>query len=199
MLAGRSVLARRVRLLAAVGLLVLLSAIAGLASHAQPREHIVVDSSYANVDAQGLKRAADAVVVVEFLGHTKMFWNSSDNKPWEPEIGNGIRAWIYRDDQFRVLRTLYGNAPGAEVVVRGIGGTVDNVTMDYDGQVDWQEGETYLLFLRLDNTPFENGWERVWTVVWTGHGSFKHISNGWQNETKTVDLADASLDALMTR
>lgn len=70
-----------------------------------------------------------------------------------------------------------------------VGGQVENVRMDYEGQVDWVKGGRYLLFLRQDDTPFEAGSERVWTVVWTGSGSFEPSAGRWMNADQVLDLS----------
>ena len=62
------------------------------------------------------------------------------------------------------------------------------MTMVHDSQVDWREGADYLLFLRLEDTPFEDGSERAWTVLWQGHGSFISTDTGWTNFERTVSL-----------
>lgn len=73
--------------------------------------------------------------------------------------------------------------------MRGVGGHVENVHMEYEGQVDWVKGGRYLLFLRQDDTPFEAGSERARTVVWTGSGSFAPSEGGWKNADQTLVLS----------
>jgi hypothetical protein len=158
----------------------------------KPPEWIRISGSQTTYTLADLEQASEAIAVVEFKSNDRTFWNSQDNAPWEPEIASGKLALIYRDDTFAVLDTLKGKLPDT-LVVRGVGGQVGNVHMDYEGQVDWVKGAHYLLFLRRDDTPFEIGTERMWTVVWTGGGSFESSADGWVNAARLLQLSSSDV------
>ena len=161
----------------------------------KPPEWIRISGSQTTYTLADLEQAAEAIAVVEFKSNGRMFWNSQDNTQWEPEIASGKLALIYRDDTFAVVNTIKGRLPDT-LVVRGVGGQVGSVHMDYEGQVDWVQGAQYLLFLRRDDTPFETGTERMWTVVWTGGGSFELSGGRWVNSARLIELTSDDLAQL---
>lgn len=161
------------------------------------QRYIAVDSSYPSFTLADIAARADAVAIVEFSGTKRVFWNSSDNKEWEPAIASGKQAWIYRDDEFQVVKVLRGSVPTSSLTIRGVGGTVADVTLKLEGQVEWVAGKSYLVFLRQDETPFREGSERAWTVVWTGHGALEARDGGrWSNVLGTLSLVESDLAAL---
>jgi len=176
---------------------VLVAVASSMLNRPDPHRYISVDASYPSFTLVDIARRSDAVAILEFGGTTRAFWNSSDNKEWAPETASGKQAWIYRDDGFRVLKVLRGSLPTPTLTVRGVGGTVGDVTVTLEGQVDWVTDLPYLMFLRQDNTPFREGFERAWTVVWTGHGALESLGGGrWSNAVGTLSLTEADLAAL---
>ncbi len=157
----------------------------------EPRDFIRVSASFAEVRLATLLAGSDAVAVVRFTGESTVRWNSADNKRWEPEVGSGVGAWIYRDDMMDVVRVIRGSLPG-RLVVRGVGGTVGNVTMVHESQTEWLVDRPYLLFLRREQTPTQEGWEEAWTVTWLEHGAFEERAGGWQNGSQTL-VVDESI------
>lgn len=170
-------------LISGMAILMGLAIAAGLSAAtlgSSPADRIRISASRPSYSLADLERASEAIAVVEFQATDRVFWNSRANARWQPEVASGKLALIYRDDVFNVLETLKGALP-ASLIIRGVGGQIDNVRMDYEGQVDWQVGSRYLLFLRKDDTPFDVGTERVWTIVWTGSGSFAQRADRWIN------------------
>ena len=182
--------------LLAVGLVIVALA-SGTLAGANPHRYILVDSSYPSFTLADIAERSDAVAIVEHSGTGRVFWNSSDNKEWEAEIASGRQAWIYRDDRFRVINVLRGSLPMSNLTIRGVGGTVADVTLELEGQTKWVMGRSYLVFLRQDDTPFREGSERAWTVVWLGHGALEALGGGrWSNASGTLSLLESDLAAL---
>lgn len=93
--------------------------------------------------------------------------------------------------------TLTSSVPTSSLTIRGVGGTVAGVTLKLEGQVEWVAGKSYLVFLRQDDTPFREGSERAWTVVWNGHGALEARDGGrWSNVLGTLSLVESDLAAL---
>lgn len=157
-----------------------------------------IQRTLASHDRQGIQALypPEAIAVVEFERTERVFWNSRSGNRWQPEIGSGKLDLIYRDDIFRVDNVLKGDLPPA-VVVRGVGGQIGDVHLDFEGQVDWQRQVPCLLFLRRDETPFDIGFERAWTVAWSASGSFVQSGDRWINADRLVSVpVDGLAEAL---
>jgi len=119
---------------------------------------------------QELAKNAAAIGVVVPTGKSQVHWNSAKGEEWVA-LPNGRNPMIYRDDEFTVVEAILGLRQGQSITVRGVGGTVRDVHMDYEGQIDWQLGIQYLVFLREEDTPTLEGFERAWTVEIIGQGA----------------------------
>jgi hypothetical protein len=134
--------------------------------------------------------SADIVAVMSPVGTSKVHWNSANGLEWKSPL-LGSAALIVRDDDFEVIEVLKGLPQPNILTIRGVGGTVDDVTMIYDGQVDWTKGRHYLLFLRRSETPTKEGFEAAWTEVEIGQTALEQTPNGrWSNH----GLLEVTLD-----
>lgn len=148
---------------------------------AEPERLIRVGGTLGEYDLAELLERADAVAVVSAKGAPSVHWNSADNAEWASDR-IGIQSHIYSDQTVEVLRVLTGALSGPEIVVRGVGGRVGDVMVEYDAAVEWTIGGPQLVFLRLEATPTREGVEQLWTVVWLEHGVFAPEGEGiWRN------------------
>ena len=183
MAVGRTRRTANAPMLIAVAVLVLTAAILIIASQLQPHvTTISYSSSERMVTAEEIARSADAVLVARFTGKTNVHWNNSTNKAWTSEE-TGDWPLIYRDDVFDVVRVIRGELPSNSIVVRGLGGSADGVTVRFDGQVDWQVGKLVLLALQTRDTPLQGGTtESAWVVVANHQGAFLEAGSKWSND-----------------
>lgn len=136
---------------------------------------------------------ADAIALVRPREQVDVHWNSVDGEPWGSTTDFGKRVHIYRDQSYEVLMVVAGNVPQPSVLVRGVGGTIGNVTLAYADHPHVLPGETYLAFLTQEDTPVRGGFERAWTISWQREGLFHHSDNGWTNESGKSISSDLSL------
>lgn len=158
----------------------------------EPATVITVDGIRPEWTPADLLAEADAIAIVEPTGQMDVHWNSADRRQWGP--GSGARVpWIYRDDRMRLVRTFRGSLP--EVFdLRGVGGTVGDVHMDYVDQPDWQVGQRYLVLLEQEDTPTKEGFERMWSVFQMELGTFVPDGPGrWRNVDSSAVLEETDL------
>jgi hypothetical protein len=126
---------------------------------------------------------ADAVAVIVPAGAPNIHWNSKDNGEWGIEE-IGLRAHILRDQIVVAKRTVVGSLPSGEFVLRGLGGTVDDVTIEYDYEPQLESDQEYLALLRFGHFPTREGSEGSWVLVSQAHGLFTQSDGGsWVNAT----------------
>jgi hypothetical protein len=138
---------------------------------------------------------AEAIVLADFQETLRASWNSLDGREWTSSSPSRP-AFIYSDDRLRFAATLRG--PNANTVdVRTVGGVVGDVEMVLDNQPHWRSGQRYLLFLRQEDTPLQDGVERRWTVLWSEQGVFEPDGGGdWINRATGVVISDAQLASI---
>lgn len=136
---------------------------------------------------------ADAIAIVRPSEQTVVHWNSSDGVPWGTTRDYGKRVHIYRDQSYEVVMVIAGTLPQPSVLVRGVGGTIGNVTLAYGDHPHALPGETYLAFLTQEDTPTREGFERAWTISWQREGLFHMSESGWTNESGKTISTDLSL------
>lgn len=159
---------------------------------AAPPRTISYDATFPSYDIEDLVAAADVVAIVQPTGEKEVHWNNSDNTEWKSET-SARGAYIYRDDELRVLRVVRGQLDEEAITVRGIGGTVEDVHMHFDEQPEWHRDTRYLVFLSREETPTREGTEQMWTIVWIGHGAFEATSAlEWTNHNG-VQVAEGDL------
>ncbi|PZR60594.1 MAG: hypothetical protein DLM71_10530 [Chloroflexi bacterium] len=117
-------------------------------------------------------------------------WNDAANLPWAlGEVGK--KSHIYRDETIVVTKVLSGSIAASSIIVRALGGTVGDMSIEYEEDVRLQAGKSYIGFLRREDTPTQEGSERFWTFVWQGNGVFTQTGTGWQNYAgMTASAAD---------
>lgn len=175
-----------------VGLLLLAGvALSGLL-RGEPTTVIRVEPVFAEQDVRALAADAETIAILRPTGSTDVHWNSADGQPWTAEsLAHG--AWIYRDDEMEVVRTIRGVLPDT-IVVRGVGGKVGNVEMVYEGQPEWRAGQSYLVLLRQEQTPTREGFELHWTVPFHDLGVFESVGpDAWVNQRTDKTLVEADL------
>ena len=155
--------------------------------------HVVLGGSWPEYAVSDLLDRSDAVALVTPVGTPDVRWNAADNKPWALDQ-LGRRSHIFRDQTMKVLATLVGKLPADKVVVRGVGGTIDNITVEDRDEPELLEGAVYLVFLAWRDTPTREGSEPAWTIVWQENGVFSHLSGDWTNAVgKTISAAMSEL------
>lgn len=156
-----------------------------------------IDGTFPAYSMRDLAAAAEAIAIVAPTGKSDVHWNSRDNAEW---TGTGVSSrhpYIYRDDEVKVVRSLKGASPQPTMTIRGIGGTIGDVTMQMDGQPEWQVGQRYVVFLRQEKTPTKEGSEVAWTVVWMANGVFADAGSGlWRQPGGPMSLTDQDLTGL---
>lgn len=120
-------------------------------------------------------------------------WNNTDNTEWGDL---GVDAYIYRDSEVRVVRALRGSLPST-VTVRGLGGTVGDVTLDFEGgATEWIAGDRYLVFLEVGPFPMRDRSEPFWTPVRLSQGVFEQTESGWRDSIQSLEISDDELSQL---
>lgn len=131
-------------------------------------------------------------------------WNTPDGKPSEKNFNDlGIEDVIYRDAIVSVDDYLKNPLPSEEVVVRTLGGTIGNLTMDVEDTPFFESGEKVLLFLSEDTDPATKSlYPEHFVVCGCFQGKFtiteegKAISEGESIELKELlQLINASNEA----
>lgn len=174
------------RVAVASALVVGLAGMLALAGREPAPEHIRIHASSLRFTLEELVRGADAVAIAEVVGTVNVHWNSEDGRRWTAAGDESSRPFssqpfIYRDEDVRVLRAVLGTVP-PDITVRSVGGKVDNVTMEMEGQPQLVVGTRYLMFLTLAETPTRGGVERAWTIVSSEQGIFtSHDGDVWMN------------------
>ncbi|HVM29912.1 MAG TPA: hypothetical protein VM305_03985 [Candidatus Limnocylindrales bacterium] len=130
-----------------------------------------VGGSRPTYDVADLVARADAVAIIEPIKGVHVHWNSVDNRPWA-EDAMGVKSHILRDQTVKVVRGLFGPLPDEQFLLRGFGGTVDDVTLVYEEEPDLEAGQIYLAFLRRGELRFREGSEESWVLLAQGHGLF---------------------------
>lgn len=139
-----------------------------------------VDGTIPEFDAADLVTLADAIAVIEPIGTSREHWNSADNTPWALE-DVGLRSHILRDQDVTVDATVKGSVPGS-FVLRGFGGTVRDISVEYDDEPTLEAGHRYLAFLRNGDIPTRDGVESSWFLLYQQHGLFTLDQDGvWVN------------------
>jgi hypothetical protein len=95
-------------------------------------------------------------------------WNNAANEPWRTDALGRV-SHIYRDQRFDIDRVLVGSLSARQmsarqIVIRGVGGTVGDYDVTYTDAASLQIGNSYLVFLREEDTPTREGEERSWTT-----------------------------------
>jgi len=177
---------------ALASLLLVAVVIAAELASAAPIRVITVFGSTPEVSIRDRISGADAIAVLKFTGESRAHWNSADGREWKAaSLARG--AWIYRDDVMEVVQTFRGNLP-PEITVRSVGGVVEDVRMDYDGQPEWPAGQHYLVLLERQPTPTKESFEEAWTPFYMDLGVFVRDDNdGWRNVRSAESLAEADL------
>ncbi|HET7182234.1 MAG TPA: hypothetical protein VFI15_08395 [Candidatus Limnocylindrales bacterium] len=132
-------------------------------------------------EAQELLGMADAVVVAKYTGESNVHWNSADGKAWSG-TGPDDYPLVYRDDTFEIVRTIRGGTLPDHLVIRGVGGTADGVTVVFEGQPKWKVGEAVVLLIAFKDTPLEAGTEKAWTLVANHQGAFRAVGADWASD-----------------
>lgn len=142
-----------------------------------------VGGSYPAYEIEDLLSMTDAVAVIVPTGDPTIHWNSKDDRAWGiEEIGSN--AHILSDQIVVAKRTVVGSLPSGEFVLRGLGGTVDDVTMEYDHEPQLESDQEYLALLRFGQFPTKEGSEGSWVLVSQAHGLFTQSDGGgWVNIT----------------
>lgn len=177
------------------GLLVVagLSLVAAVIVAGQPsHRHLLMEHTLVPETIASLGRA-DAVAVIRPAGLPVVHWNNSTNTEWHTD-SMAAPAMTYRDEPVEVVRTIRGHLPEA-FSLRGVGGTVGNVTLELETSTPLQDGKTYLVFLSQEETPVEGGTETAWTVTGLDQGVFSRASDGrWRNTAGDIEVAESELE-----
>lgn len=140
-----------------------------------------VRGSLPNYEVADLAQHADAVALITPVGAPTVHWNSADGKPWADDAV-GTRAHIYRDQRVEVLQVFSGAVPSDSIVVRGLGGRVGDIEVRYEDAPDFVSDKEYVAILEQVDAPTQDGFERVWAVVWQRHGLFLQAATGeWRS------------------
>jgi len=102
-------------------------------------------------------------------GENRVHWNSADGKAWSDDLG---RSMIYNDQTLEVLETIKGER-SSRIIVRNLGGRVDDALFEFEGMSELAVGDTYLLFLEEVDTPTSEGTERALSFVRQHQGVFR--------------------------
>ncbi len=147
----------------------------------QPSAQIIrVAGVYPEYTREDLAAQSDAVAIIQALGDPRVHWNSADNTPWALDQV-GLRSHIVRDQEMVVDEVLSGSVPGT-LVLRGFGGTVGDVTVEYEEEPTLVAGQRYLAFLRSVDLPTRDGFEKSWILVFQQNGLFTLEPDGsWKN------------------
>lgn len=115
---------------------------------------------------------APIVAIVHTTGQQRVHWNNATNSEWQSE-DMSRPPMIYRDQEVEVLRVLKGSLGPVEWI-RSVGGTVGDRTFEMEGGSELTHQTTYLLFLRWEDTPTQEGSERFLGVYGQAGGVFSN-------------------------
>lgn len=73
-------------------------------------------------------------------------------------------------------------------MIRGVGGTVEDVTLVVGDQPEWTTGSEYLVFLKYRQTPLQEGTEGAWTEAVLGQSTFVFDRGEWKNEVTGLTI-----------
>lgn len=176
-----------------LGGLSIVTTLAAASSTHQPTT-ITVGMTFAKSDLRSLARLADAIAIVEPTGKVVEHWNSADNRRWG-DIGKD--AFIYRDTEVQVRQVVFGIVPSQTIVIRGLGGTADNVRLDFEaGGGDLQPDLQYLVFLAHRDFPTKDGMEPSWSAVRLGQGIFSRGPGKWSEPIQGLTVNDVDISTL---
>ncbi|WP_255334644.1 hypothetical protein [Methanosarcina sp. KYL-1] len=117
-------------------------------------------------------------------------WNTPDGKQPENAFeGSGLNDVIYRDVVISVDQYFKNPLSSNEVIVRVLGGTVGNLTLDVEDEPSFESGEDVLLFLVEDTKPATKDLEPEHFRV-TGSFQGKYALTGDGKAVKSGETAE---------
>ena len=115
---------------------------------------ITVSSCVAYMGLDELTNNSDLILIGSVKEILPARWNTPDGEQPENALEDlGLHEVIYRDVVISVDEYLKKSLSSNEVVVRVLGGTVGNLTMDVEDQPSLEPGEDVLLYLVNDTHP----------------------------------------------
>lgn len=159
--------------------LVLVIAIGLILVLGQERQRIEITSTTEEWSIADLTAAAEMIAIVVPTGSSDAHWNNADNSRWESKDPRRV-PMIYNDQVVDVLRVLKGDMP-SELIIRNIGGTVDNVEFVFEGLRPLKAGSQYLVYLERVEAPTDQGFEAAISFVAQGQGLFEFTDGGFVN------------------
>jgi hypothetical protein len=115
---------------------------------------ITVSSCVAYMGLDELNKNSDLVIIGSVKEILPARWNTPDGEQPENALEDlDLHEVIYRDVVISVDEYLKNSLSSNEVVVRVLGGTVGNLTMDVEDEPSLEPGEDVLLYLVNDTNP----------------------------------------------
>lgn len=154
---------------------------------------ITVSSCVVYLSPDNLTKDSDVVLTGSVKEILPAKWSTSDGKePLNPIEDLGLDVVIYRDVVVSVDEYLKNPLSSNDVVVRVLGGTVGNLTLDVEDMPSFEPGEKVLLFLGEDMDPATKALGPEHFVI-SGcfQGKFSLTEDGKAvSEGETVDLEE---------
>lgn len=104
----------------------------GAASPSAPESLRVIriDGSFAVMTPTDIATDSELVIRASSMGHRQEHWNNAANSEWGTDEDG---AYIYRDELLLIEEVLAGSFDSETISVRTVGGTVDGVRMQFEG------------------------------------------------------------------
>ena len=148
-----------------------------------------IGGSFERLSPAELAAQAEIVLIAQPTGERVEHWNNANNTAWG-DTGDG--AYVYRDEVLAVDQVLVGEYGARTLTLRTVGGTSDQVELLFDGQPDLKTGTSYLLFVKDQETPFQDGTEIAWVPVGMEQGVFMRNGTEWlSNADVVISQADS--------
>jgi hypothetical protein len=124
-----------------------------LADNINEPETISISGSIEELNHEELSNLSDTI----FIGKVKEIlpgrWNTIDGKEPATDVEIDPFDLIYTDIIISVDKYLKNPLSSKEVIVRVVGGTIGNVSMEAEFEPSFKNGENVLLFLTKDTNP----------------------------------------------